>query len=135
MKKINVLLLLIVLVGCGQKKGEEVEKKIAQPAPIASISFDTKILDMGSVTEGDTLVAKFNFVNNSRNDLLIEYVNPDCICTTFTLSDKKLRPGKNGLITLVLDTHGKRGPQRIYAVVKANTKSKFHRLLMKVNVN
>lgn len=122
---------LVSLLACGNTQSE----KENQTRKEAYIVFDSKIVDLGAVNEGDTLVGKFSFVNKSNSDLIIEYVNPDCICTSFTISEKKIRPGGHGLITLFLDTRGKVGEQKVYAVVKANTKSKFHRIIMKATVN
>jgi len=65
---------------------------------------------------------------------LIDYVNPDCICTSFDYTKKLIKKDSFGFINLVLNTNGKFGEQKIFATVKANTKEKFYGLILKVNV-
>lgn len=134
MNKSILILSMLVWLGCESKRDQPDAPAIA-PSNYSDITFNSKIIDGGTVNEGDTLVGEFIFSNSSLSTLVIDYVNPDCICTTYSLSKKELKPGESGSIKLVLDTKGKSGPQKIYAVVKANTKSKFHRLILKADIN
>ncbi len=45
------------------------------------IKFDSRITDIETVIEGESVEAIFNFENVGEAPLKIEYVNPDCICT------------------------------------------------------
>ncbi len=101
---------------------------------LPTINFENKIVDFGEVVKGEVLDAVYTFTNEGNSTLIIEYVNPDCTCTSHSVSNKEILPGEQGEVRLQLDTKDKYGKQKIFAVVKANTKTKFYRLLLKASI-
>ena len=86
------------------------------------------------VTSNTLLVAEYNFINTGGHNLEIEYINPDCTCTDYKLSSKRVAPREQGTIQLVFNTEDRIGQQEIFAIVKANTEDRFYRLLLKADV-
>ncbi|WP_348743491.1 DUF1573 domain-containing protein [Tenacibaculum sp. 190524A05c] len=100
----------------------------------ADLVFDTKLIKFDSVKKGKMVSAKYVFSNPSADTLKLDYVNPECICTSYEVSSHVIPPNDKGEITLNLDTTHKIGETKINAVVKANTKTKFYKIILKVNV-
>jgi hypothetical protein len=73
-------------------------------------------------------------MNIGDNPLIIYGVNPDCGCTDFYLSNDSINPGDSAYIELVLNTEGKFGHQKIYAVVEANTDAKLYKLTLEADI-
>ena len=80
------------------------------------------------------LYAKYFFKNIGKNNLIIKYVNPDCICTGYSLSNDTISPGDSAYIELQFKTENKLGQQKIFTTVSANTDTKMYALIFKANV-
>jgi hypothetical protein len=50
------------------------------------------------------------------------------------IDEKVLQPGQTGEIKLFLGINGKVGKQKISAVVKANTETKFYEISLRANI-
>lgn len=85
----------------------------------------TAVHDCGYVSPDTVLIASYPFTNPSSDTLYIEYVNPDCSCTGFSLSDSVVPPGGSGEIVLRLNMKGHKGSTIVMAVIKANIPDKF----------
>ena len=79
-------------------------------------------------------VVKLNAVRTGNNPLFIEYVNPDCSCTGYEVSDSITFPGDSLQIMLKFDTTGKAGINFMSAVVKANTSTALYKLSFVIDV-
>jgi len=101
---------------------------------ISKLRFINKRIDFGNVPKDTLLIHRFNFLNTSNNNLIINHVNPDCICTGYTLSNDTILPGDTAYIELKFDTQNKYGKQKIYTIVSANTKPKLNKLTLLANV-
>lgn len=101
----------------------------------AEMVFLNKVVDFGNVVQDTVLNATYFFKNSGNEVLYIYSVKPDCTCTDFKISKNEIMPGDSANICLVLNTESKYGKQKIYAIVHANTKVKFYKLTLKVNVN
>ena len=86
---------------------------------LSEMKFINKRFDFGDVSDDTLLIADFSFVNISNNDLIIDYVNPDCTCTGFFLSNDTVCPGDTAFIQLQLNTEGKHGFVKIYLATPA----------------
>jgi hypothetical protein len=100
----------------------------------ADVHFVEKIKDFGLIKNDTVLVAKYRFVNTGNSVLIIDYVNPDCTCTSYYLSQKRIMPNDTAYIELKFDTRQKMGSHKLYAVVATNTVAKFYKLTLKVDV-
>ena len=88
-------------------------------AAAPKIVFQTKEITFSDVKEGQTLTAEFKFTNQGDLNLIIDKVSPSCGCTVAEF-DKVTPPGKQGVVTLKLDTTGITGSFRKTAVVSTN---------------
>ncbi|HET8860117.1 DUF1573 domain-containing protein [Marivirga sp.] len=136
MKSIHYILIfyLIFTISCTENNSENNQDVQKENNLLTTIRFDNEIIDFGDVKQGDTLTARYSFKNSGANDLIIDYVNPECGCTSYTISQKRILASDSGYINLVIDTYDKIGNVNIYAIVKSNTKDKFNRLLVKANI-
>jgi hypothetical protein len=125
---------LIFALSCDTSKPDKNAASLKFTEELTIIKFNKEIIDFGIVQQGDTLNAKYNFKNLGDSDLLIDYVNPECGCTSYTLSQNRVLPSDSGSINLIIDTKDKLGIVNVYAIVKSNTEDKFSRLLVKANV-
>lgn len=147
MKFITLSLISFILLSCNKKEETTTtSKESITQSPISTesktsldltdLKFNESVVDLGTIKTVDTLlVAHYTFKNIGKFPLLIEYINPDCSCTDYEHTKDTIPVNGDGFVNLKFDTKNKVGPQKVYAVVKANTKDKFYRLLLKVNLN
>jgi len=128
---LSILFVTCLIFSCKENKERPVEY-IKKNYP--EMIFESKIVDMGKVKEGAILSADYKFSNSSKDTLRIKYVNPECSCTSYSLSSKVILPGEKGVINLKLDTKDKAEKNIIHAVVCTNTKTKFYKLTLKAFV-
>ncbi len=133
MKKIAFLLLLSAIIfSCGESKHEINAGDVTNPAtaskenvkgnlPVMEFKRSTKY-DFGHAEAGEILVNTFYFKNTGKSDLIISDVSTSCGCTVSEYSDKPIRPGEEGSITLTFDTKGRHGHQTKRATVLTNAK-------------
>ena len=102
--------------------------------PLTDLKFNKKFINFGTITQDTLLRAEYILYNTGQNPLKIKYVDPDCQCTSYNLSKNNILPNDSALITLNIDTHDKYGEIKLYTIVCANTKAKFYKLTMKLNI-
>jgi hypothetical protein len=73
------------------------------------MSVAQKIMDMGTVAQGEVLNADFEIVNEGDETLEIKAVRPTCGCTVAEY-DREIAPGKTGYIRAKLETADFSGP-------------------------
>lgn len=134
MKYITFLLLLISL-SCNSIEWDRPKGNERIYRDNANLEFRNKIFDFGKVNQDTLLSAKYYFSNISDDSLIIYYVNPDCICTEYSISNDTIMPGDSAFIKLTLNTSNKSGEQKIYSTVCANTKTRMYCLILKANVS
>ncbi|MBN1106156.1 MAG: DUF1573 domain-containing protein [Deltaproteobacteria bacterium] len=81
------------------------------------------VYDAGEVKEGAVVSHTFKVLNRGDRDLKIEDVRVDCGCSTVEF-DRSIPPGREGKITLKVDTKGYEGKIRKGAVIRANDPSR-----------
>ncbi|MCX6327671.1 MAG: DUF1573 domain-containing protein [Bacteroidia bacterium] len=131
MKKLIILLLCTSIFSCSNKKNIQ---QSSQQRELADLAFKIKFYDFGNVSNDTILFAKYFFKNIGKNNLIINYVDPDCTCTGYSLSNDTISPGDSAFIELKFKTENKFGKQKIYTTVCANTETKMYSLILKANV-
>lgn len=111
------------VIDCNGENGKEDE-----------LLFFNKHHVFGTVQQDTLLKARFYFVNISKRVVQIEYVNPECSCTGYILSKKKLMPKDTAYVELRFDSKGKYGLQKIYTIMKADTYVKMYKLTIYADV-
>jgi len=92
------------------------------------LSLLNKTIDFGNIKPDTTLTAKFFFVNSGTQLVEIDYINPDCTCTDYLLSNKTLKPGDTAYVELSVNTAGRYGKHKIHSTMKANTFAQMYLL-------
>ncbi len=121
--------MLINCTGITCENGNQTKKD-----PIAKLKFINKIHDLGDVANDTLLVIRYKFINTSNEILKINYVNPACICTAYTLSNNSILPNDTAYIELKFNTKEKYGKQKIYTIVSANTEVELYKLTLEANI-
>lgn len=140
-----VLLCLWIITSCQVKsdnanqndngKSELIINQEANQTNLTTLKFINQTFDFGNVDKDTIIISKYYFVNTGSKTLVIEFVNPDCSCTDYSVHYKYTAPGDKGYIELKLDTSDKHGQQTIVAVAKFNTESAFYKLTLEGYVN
>lgn len=102
--------------------------------PLTDLRIKNKIIRLDAVKEGELAQARYTLYNTGDSPLLIEYVNPDCSCTGYEVSDSIAQPGDSLQITLKFNSAGKAGTNLMSTVLKANTPTALYKLSFVVNV-
>lgn len=108
-----IFLSLVLLYACNLKENRKRQKTI--------INFVTKEFDFGTISEGEKVQYTFKFINAGNADLYIESAEASCGCTVPKFSDKPIKPGKQGEISVEFNSEGKPGAAAKTVTVRANT--------------
>jgi hypothetical protein len=130
-KQILWLLLIIVVSACNNdKKGsystdliknEATADGKGDPKNSPVLKFDVTEHNFGNVIQGEKLTFTFKFVNIGKSDLLISQATGSCGCTVAEFPQEPINPGKDGVITVTLNTEGKKGPLDKIITIYANS--------------
>ncbi|MFC2090697.1 DUF1573 domain-containing protein [Bacteroidota bacterium] len=86
----------------------------------AEILFDTLVYDLGTITEGEQVIAWFDYTNSGNAPLVIKDIKAGCGCTVPEFSRLPLESGEKKTIKVVFNSRGKAGVQKIGIVVNSN---------------
>ncbi|MCX2679696.1 DUF1573 domain-containing protein [Galbibacter sp. EGI 63066] len=128
LSKIIITINILLFFGCAKHTKEAKEN-----TPTTNIAFNTKIITVETISKNDTIKAEYNFKNIGDVPLIIESVIPDCSCIDFEYSKNSIFPNDSGHIKLKYISTNNYIKKKLHTVVKANTKSKFHKLTLKIN--
>ncbi len=96
-----------------------------QRANAAHINFKDKHFDFGTITQGEKVTHKYEFVNTGKSDLIIRKVHASCGCTAVAPPKEAIKPGEKSFIKATFSSRGKINRQhktiRIYANDPENT--------------
>lgn len=97
---------------------------------MTSVKVIETLIDLGKVPSDTTVSASYHFINTGKDTLKVGFVNPDCMCTSYDLSNKVTLVGDTLAVTLRVNTKNKIGEQKLKTVVKLNTKEKLYALTL-----
>ncbi len=130
MKTILVKLLVVagtfggITSGAAQTKVTASASSTATVVPAATsgpkIQFAETLFDFGKISSGELAKHEFVFTNTGSATLEINDVRPGCGCTTAGTWDKKVEPGKTGIIPLQFNSTGFSGTVTKSATVTCN---------------
>lgn len=86
---------------------------------VATIAFDSLVIDYGTITKGDDGVRQFTFTNTGTVDLEITQVRSSCGCTIPKKPKAPIAPGASDVIEVKYDTQ-RVGPIRKTITVASN---------------
>lgn len=90
---------------------------------LTDLRIKDKIVRLNAVKAGEKVNARYVLYNTGNRPLFIEYVNPDCSCTGYEVSDSVTYPGDSLEIVLKFNSAGKADANFMNAVVKKHTYS------------
>lgn len=93
-----------------------------------------RTIDFGVVSADTLLQARYYLINNTDSIIVINYVNPECSCTGYKISNYHIEPRDSVYVDLELNTKGTYGEQKIYTILRAETETKMYKLILKANV-
>ncbi len=142
MKKVIILALSLGLfVACENKqKSDNLSKAEAlaalQPTgdKFPVMQADSQSVDLGTITEGDTIIHVYKFKNTGNMPLILSSVSASCGCTTPSYSDKPVQPGEQGFIQVKFNSKGKEGKLSKTVTAIANTVPAENTFAFKIEV-
>ncbi|MDI9860611.1 MULTISPECIES: DUF1573 domain-containing protein [Flectobacillus] len=142
MKKILIVVAAIVTLAACQNKqkspSEALADSLAGLRPTADsfpvMQIDTPFVDLGTLTEGDSVVHTYKFKNTGNMPLVISNVSTSCGCTTPSYSTQPVAPGEQGFITVKFNSKNKEGKQNKTITAYANTVPSENTFSFKVEV-
>lgn len=102
MKKVLIALMMLVGIGLTARAQESVIEDINPNAP--EITFDTELIDYGTVEYGSNGLKEFKFKNTGKSPLIITNATAGCNCTVPEWPKEPIPPGKTGIIKVKYDT-------------------------------
>jgi hypothetical protein len=100
----------------------------------ASISFDTKEYDFGTVNEGHVVEKTFKITNSGNTDLIISNAVPSCGCTVPVWPKEPIKPGASADVFVKFNTTGKPNRQLKTITLTTNAEAGRHVLKLKGSV-
>ena len=132
MKKLLVTLLVALsFTACKQSASDKVDEKLAnvsvantagvliEDAP--KFKFEKEIFDFGVIQEGESVQTSFKFKNVGKTPLIITDATATCGCTVPEYPKTPIKPGEEGMITVVFNSTGKLGMQDKVVTIKSNS--------------
>lgn len=100
---------------------------------VATITFDSLVVDYGTINKGDDGVRQFKFTNTGTADLEITQVRSSCGCTIPKKPSGAIAPGASDVIEVKYDTN-RIGPIRKTITVASNASNAMVALKIKGEV-
>lgn len=130
----TIIILVVILFLCSVNK-KRTDFQDYYNDPITKVTFEESYFDVGNINNDTIMTCTYRFKNIGEAPLIIYYIDPGCICTGYSISDKMIMPGQIGTITLNLDAHKKpKGTFVINAFVRMNIQGNSYSLKIKGNV-
>lgn len=102
---------------------------------ISSIKFAKNTFDFGQIEEGALVHTEFDFVNDSKQNLVITNCLGSCGCTIPKWPKETIKPGEGGKIEVQFNSAGKKDKQLKTVTVYANTEPATTILYIKSDVH
>ena len=87
----------------------------------ATIDFESKVVDYGTIAHGSDGNREFTFTNNGSEPLIIKNARASCGCTVPNWSKDPIAPGESGSIDVTFNSSGRSGKQNKAITLTANT--------------
>ena len=95
----------------------------------AQIRFMRDRYNFGNIEEGDTLLFKFDFINEGKQPLFIENVETSCGCTSLSYPKDPVQPKEYGKVEVVYNSLGKIGKQAPTITIITNSRKNRYSIL------
>ncbi len=118
MKHLIPFLSFVLLLSCSRQTAPaaaaqtQVPATPAVPAKIAFVTWDKKMVDLGTVKKGEKRTTSFEFTNTSGADIQIDIVDA-CECTKVEFPRGIIPPGGKGRLGVTFDSTEKDASETI----------------------
>jgi hypothetical protein len=92
----------------------------ADDLPLPRLALEAPVVEFGSVARGSRIEHVFTLPNKGTGVLRIEQVKSTCGCTVAVVSEREIEPGREGRISVDLDTARLAGPTTKVVTVYTN---------------
>jgi len=131
----SLFFISFIFLSCtSNNRSTDVTVDTSNKLALTDIKFLNRRVDLGSVSDDTLLTAKYSFVNIGNYPLFIDYVSPDCTCTGYYISQRRILPKDTAYILLKLATKNKYGNEKLFAVVSTNTLQRLYSLELLANI-
>lgn len=136
MNRIVLGLFLAASLGIAACENKQSADQASQEAPGQApvMEFTEQEVNLGKITEGDTLRHQFKFTNTGKTPLTISSAVASCGCTVPSYPKEPVAPGQTGTIDVLFNSKNKTGMNTKTVTVYANTKPDMNTLTFKVEV-
>ncbi|MGB0888550.1 MAG: DUF1573 domain-containing protein [Vicingaceae bacterium] len=107
MKKVLLTFSLLAFVAVGanaQTTASPASEIKVQNPNAATMSFESEVVDYGTIEQGADGVREFKFTNNGKEPLIISNARGSCGCTVPTWPKEPIKPGESSVIKVKYDT-------------------------------
>ena len=107
MKKVLLTfgLLVFLAVGVNAQVANTTKEEVKVDNPNAPVmTFESEIVDYGTIEQGADGVREFKFTNTGKEPLIISNARGSCGCTVPTWPKEPIKPGENSVIKVKYDT-------------------------------
>lgn len=127
----------IAFTACNRSKSDTIEQKAAgssaaAPAVLAEdapkVKFEQEIFDFKQIEQGEKVHFDFKFKNEGKTPLIITNATATCGCTVPEYPSEPVKPGEEGVIKVVFDSHGKMGMQDKVVTITSNANPEMSKL-------
>lgn len=101
---------IILFTGILSGKAQTLPTILLSPPDKAKVHFETDVIQMGNIEEGNKVKVLYNFMNTGEVPLQISKVNASCDCTVAEFPHVPIAPGETGQIAVFYDSRHKSGP-------------------------
>lgn len=99
--------------------------------PSKSLAFKTTKATFATIKFNESVYAKFEYINNSLEEVTIDTIVGSCDCLILTNSKQKVPVGGRGIIAVKFDSkYSTRGDQVKEIIVKTNGDPKLYALTL-----
>lgn len=107
MKKVLLTfgLLAFIIGGVSAQATETPAAEVKAQNPNApTMTFESEVVDYGTIEQGADGVREFKFTNNGKEPLIISNARGSCGCTVPTWPKEPIKPGESSVIKVKYDT-------------------------------
>lgn len=107
MKKVLLtfgLLAFVAVVANAQTTATPADKIEVQNPNAPTMTFESDVVDYGTIDQGADGVREFKFTNNGKEPLIISNARGSCGCTVPTWPKEPIKPGESSVIKVKYDT-------------------------------
>jgi len=136
MNRLILGLFLAASLGVGACENKQSADQTGQETPgqVPVMTFAEQEVNLGKMTEGDTLRHQFKFTNTGKAPLTISSAVASCGCTVPSYPKEPIAPGGSGTIDVLFNSKNKPGMNTKTITVYANTRPDMNTLTFKVEV-